>query len=343
MYKKILVILLFIFLTDCSTLVAKYISSQETYHLTGISSSYEDDYKTEKFCSNTEKSCMSYLIAGPVLRYTVIKGTKFKNEYKFSDGFGNDDFIQLELESKDVATFRGEVVLIHGFLYNKESMIPMAEYFRYHGFKVLIPDLLGHGKSSGDKGYGVKDSLILDQLLSSREDNGLPKLIIGYSLGAITAVALAEHRQDVYALLLKAPMVRFDEATINFSKSYPNIISTFFSEETIREGAIKALVQAKVSLAQTDILPSISQIKIPTLIMASSNDRISPFSYFEPYHSQNATLVDLDNRSHIGMGVISDQENVYIKKWLNSKTNKIFQRLNIEEPLTFSAMQTVTK
>ena len=301
MYKKILVILLFIFLTDCSTLVAKYISSQETYHLTGISSSYEDDYKTEKFCSNTEKSCMSYLIAEPVLGYTVIKGTKFKNEYKFSDGFGNDDFIQLELESKDVATFRGEVVLIHGFLYNKESMIPMAEYFRYHGFKVLIPDLLGHGKSSGDKGYGVKDSLILDQLLSSREDNGLPKLIIGYSLGAITAVALAEHRQDVYALLLKAPMVRFDEATINFSKSYPNIISTFFSEETIREGAIKALVQAKVSLAQTDILPSISQIKIPTLIMASSNDRISPFSYFEPYHSQNATLVDNQVRHDVNV------------------------------------------
>ena len=258
---------------------------------------------------------MSYLSAEPLtdkhtLNYTVSISAA-----------GINETIQLQLTRKDTNSYRGEVVLIHGFRSSKEFMVNSALYFRFLGFKIIVPDLLGHGESGGEISFGVKDSQILDEILSQRSDIRYPLLIVGNSMGAVAAAHLAAKRSDVAGLILQAPMKMFDQAAVSYINSYSPLTSLLVSDPAIRSGAIRALNNADVSLAQTDIKPLITSLKIPTLILVSSTDPVAPFSYFKSFDDKNTAVIDMVNRSHPAMAVIGDNDNVYIQQWLNSKVN----------------------
>jgi len=313
--KNCFLLITCISLSGCSTVVSEYISSQESFGYEHIASNEElvkQGFTKSNYCSNQNQACMSYLSAEPFI-------DKQKLNYNVSiKASGNNEVLQLKLERKNVKLYLGEVVLIHGFRASKEFMVNSALYFRFLGFKVLIPDLLGHGESNSKISFGVKDSQILDELLSQRSNIRYPLFFVGNSMGAVSAAHLAAIRSDVSGLILLAPMMMFDEAAVNYINSYSPLISVFISDQVIRDGAIKALNNADVSLDQTDIKPIISSLKIPTLILVSSSDPVAPFSYFKFPQGRNITVVDVGNRSHPGMAVISNNDNEHIQKWLNS-------------------------
>lgn len=176
--------IIFINLAGCSTLVSEYISTQQSFDYENVASKdglVEQGFVKSKYCSNQEQTCMSYLSAKPLTN-------KQSLNYEVSiSASGINEIIQLQLERKDTKPYRGEVILIHGFRASKEFMVNSAFYFRFLGFNVLIPDLLGHGESNSEIRFGVKDSQILNELLNQRADLGYPLSIVGNSMGAIAA------------------------------------------------------------------------------------------------------------------------------------------------------------
>ena len=281
--KKLFVffgLLVFLCLTGCSTLIATYISGQQSFsyeHIAGRDELIRLGFQTSNYCLKENQTCMSYLTAEPLT-------DKLKLDYEVTiDTSTEEETIQLHLTRKNTGLYRGEVILIHGFRMTKEFMINSALYFRFLGFTVLIPDLLGHGESGGEIGFGVNDSQILDNLIGHLSGNTeYSILVVSNSMGAVAAAHLAKRNKRVSGLILQAPMTRFDSASVNYINSYSPFMASFVSDEIIRESAVDALNNADVLLSQTDIKPILTSLKIPTLILTSVDDTVAPYAYYEP-------------------------------------------------------------
>lgn len=326
--EKLFVLLGLWALTGCSAFVSQYISGQQSFSYEHLASSDELirlGFQKSNYCPDRNQACISYLTAEPLTDMSNL-------DYQVTiDTPGKEETIQLHLMRKNTGLYRGQVILIHGFRMTKEFMINSALYFRFLGFSVLVPDLLAHGESGGEVGYGVLDSQILDDVLvhvsGSKE---CPILVVGNSMGAVAATHLARKNNRVSGLILQAPMTIFDSASVNYINSYSPFMASFLPDHIIREGAVNALNNAGVLLSQTDIKPALSSLKIPTLILTSVSDPVAPYAYYEPSQSQEVTVTRIENRSHPGMAVIGQQDNDYIQQWLNLEANKAFQRMSQE-------------
>lgn len=104
--------------------------------------------------------------------------------------------------NKDAAPARnGTVVLVHGWSMDAYMMVPWALAFAEHGFRAVIVELRGHGRSGdGAMGYGRREAddvlAVVDRL---REQKRLaePLYLMGASYGAVTVLhAAAELAAD---------------------------------------------------------------------------------------------------------------------------------------------------
>ena len=319
-FFKYSILVLTMCISGCSSLISNYISSQQSYGYENIASDkalFQQGYVKSEYCSEKHSNCISYLKAKPLndkrfLRYDVAIDVNKKTEN-----------IHLELTKKELPNiFKGTIVLVHGFRASKEFMANSALYFRFLGFNVIAPDLLGHGDSSGKISFGVKSAQIINELLKNNADIEYPLYVLGNSMGAVAASYLAKENDNISGVILQAPMTIFDKATVNYALSYSPIISMLFSEKTIRQSAIKALDNANVSVEQTDIKPMLSGVNTPVMILASTNDPVAPFAYFKSLSNNNVSVFKIDNRSHPGMNIIGNKEHFYIQEWLISKANK---------------------
>ena len=327
--EKLIVLFGLLGLPGCSATISEYISGQQSFSYEHLASSDELvrlGFRKSHYCPDQNQTCISYLTADPLTDVS-------KLDYEVTiDALGKEETIQLHLVRKNTGWYRGQVILIHGFRMTKEFMVNSALYFRFLGFRVLVPDLLAHGESGGEIGYGVLDSQILDAVLGHLSgSNDCPTLVVGNSMGAVAATHLARKNDRVSGLVLQAPMTIFDSASVNYINSYSPFMASFLPDQIIREGAVKALNNAGVLTSQTDIKPILSSLKIPTLILASDNDAVAPYAYYQPSQSQEVTVTRIDSRSHPGMAVIGQLDSDHIQQWLNLEANKIFQRTSREE------------
>ena len=318
-FCKHFVLVLTLFISGCSSVISNYISSQQSYGYESIANDEalsQQGYVKLEYCSQQYLHCISYLKAKPLnnknlLRYEVAIDVNEKT-----------DNIKLALTKEELAnTFKGTIVLIHGFRASKEFMANSALYFRFLGFNVIMPDLLGHGDSSGEISFGVTSAQIINELVNNTNIE-FPLYVLGNSMGAVTAANLAKDNDKISGVILQAPMTLFDKATVNYVSSYSPIISMLFSDKTIRKSAIKALDNANISVEQTDIKPVLSQLNMPVMILASNSDTVAPFSYFEPLSSNTISVFKVEERSHPGMNVIANSDHLYIQEWLLSNGNK---------------------
>jgi pimeloyl-ACP methyl ester carboxylesterase len=80
------------------------------------------------------------------------------------------------------------LVLLHGYSDSSRSFSLIEPFLR--GFRLIIPDLPGHGSSTVRTGWSVSDlagdvGMLIDYL------SIVPEAIVGHSLGAMTAIKLA--------------------------------------------------------------------------------------------------------------------------------------------------------
>lgn len=101
------------------------------------------------------------------------------------------------------------VILIHGILLNTHCNRDVAAWLSAEGYRVILMDLLGHGRS--DKPLKASEHRVdfyAEQLLGLMDHLGIESAILGgLSLGAITSLTvacMAPHR--VKALLLEMPV-----------------------------------------------------------------------------------------------------------------------------------------
>ena len=91
------------------------------------------------------------------------------------------------------ATNTGPVIaFVHGAGFDHSVWVMPARYFARHGYWVLVPDLPGHGRSSGPPLQTV-DAMAdwLLQVLDAAYEQPTPVVLVGHSLGSLVAAVAA--------------------------------------------------------------------------------------------------------------------------------------------------------
>jgi pimeloyl-ACP methyl ester carboxylesterase/uncharacterized protein YceK len=302
--------------SGCSTLVSHYISARQSSQLSAGASAQqlrEQGFSTQQFCREPENLCIRYLTAAP-----LSAAQKLSYEVEIESG-ARMDRVRLGLDRQGrPPAFHGTVLLLHGFRGSKELMANTALYFRFLGFDVLMPDLLGNGESGGELSFGVRDSRILSELLDSRPHTSMPLYVLGNSMGALAATHLAVLRKDVHGLILQAPMPVFDRAVVSYIENYSPRLAWWLTERAMKRGAMSAIARAGVSLEQTDIKPLVASLSIPVLILASTEDPVAPYEEYRLLAGRNVSVARVDGRGHAGMAVIGGGEAEIIHRWLET-------------------------
>ena len=104
---------------------------------------------------------------------------------------------------------RATIFVLHGIRAQRSDFHPWADMLVGAGFRVVLVDLRGHGRSTGDwLTYGVVESRDLTQVLDALDARGLRAGrvgVMGFSYGAAVALEWAGSDPRVEAVVAVAP------------------------------------------------------------------------------------------------------------------------------------------
>lgn len=195
------------------------------------------------------------------------------------------------------------LLLLHGFSDTSRSFSVLEPFLA--DYRLIFPDLPGHGASPRGDGLHVSDfAESVDHLLAVL---GISRMaIIGHSMGAMTAIELAVRRKsDVSALVLLSASLRPDfgsesplTRSIRALRDPIHPSNAFFDDWYSCGRPIDADLLWKLRIdaaampadvwhgildgfGETDLKPSASQIAAPVLCLSGSDDPL-----FDAYHRQ---------------------------------------------------------
>jgi pimeloyl-ACP methyl ester carboxylesterase len=94
------------------------------------------------------------------------------------------------------STPKGYVVLLHGLAANKRIMSYLTAGFAAQGLRVFVPDLPGHGRSTGPFSYDRSEECsanLLRELIARGLLDPERTILVGHSLGGADALRVASH------------------------------------------------------------------------------------------------------------------------------------------------------
>lgn len=166
---------------------------------------------------------------------------------------------------------KGIVLIFHGYMDNKHSMLDIANELRTMGYDTLIPDFMGAGDSYGNQttmGY-LESKNVYDtynftvNILHERNI-----ILYGFSMGAVAAMkAQADHQMNIEAIILQAPYETLEgtigirAAQIGLPKQPFASLFTFWMGKT---NGFDGFDSQPIRDAQN--------IKVPTLVMCGLKD-----------------------------------------------------------------------
>lgn len=192
---------------------------------------------------------------------------------------------------------RPTLILIHGA--GGTHLHWPSEVRRIPNYRILAPDLPGHGKSGG---RGLQTiAAYAEALLEWMQAINLHRAVFaGHSMGAAIAIHLAiEHPENVLGLGLLGAGARLrvhpeilqnTASETTFQRAVETIIDRAFSAEAperLVELAAQRMAETRPSVLHADFLACdafdetdrISQITQPTLVITGAEDRLTPPRY----------------------------------------------------------------
>jgi pimeloyl-ACP methyl ester carboxylesterase len=210
------------------------------------------------------------------------------------------------------------ILILHGWNSNSDRWQEVAEPISQNGFKVLVPDLPGFGKSDPLKNAWNTNQYI-DWLENFIKEFNLKNLsLLGHSFGGALASKLAvKHAQDVQKLfLVSAACVRKKTARKSYFQKISKIIKLFSflpffkffrkavykfiirkSDYTYVEGTLK---ETYLNVVSEDLSFHLPFIKVPTIIIWGQKDNSTPIedAHFINKQIKNSKLIIIPEAGH---------------------------------------------
>ena len=200
---------------------------------------------------------------------------------------------------------RGVVVIVHGLGEHSDRYGHVAQRMVAEDYATFALDHRGHGRSEGPR--AVIDRLAdavsdIDRLvlLAGDEHPGLPVFMLGHSMGGLLAVQYAlEHQDRLTGLLLSGALAALDAAPAparliagmlsviaprvglialdaSLVSRDPQVVAAYSADPMVHHGKLPARTVAELIAAGRRFPARVAEIRVPTLIMYGSEDRLCP-------------------------------------------------------------------
>jgi pimeloyl-ACP methyl ester carboxylesterase len=170
----------------------------------------------------------------------------------------------------------GTVFLLHGYGLAEFSMVPWAWCLAQEGWRCVLVDLRGHGKSTGEKIYwGLNETRDMSQLLdvlTNQYQVAPPVAVIGESYGAALALRWKTTDSRVSQVVAIAPYGVLSNAVLNICHDYASLLP----RAVIRAGLKQLPVVLNVQADDLDTTTVLTRHPVSALFIAGVEDKIIP-------------------------------------------------------------------
>ncbi len=191
------------------------------------------------------------------------------------DAQGSDD-----VEAAAAPRPVGTVLLLPGRRMPKVLMLPMARMLTERGYRCIVVDLRGQGRSSGAYfTFGVRESQDVGRLIDELDHQGLIAGrigLMGISYGAATAIQAAAADERIAAVVALAPYSSMREVVPQFLMRFAPFPTVFMSEESMDRLIDRAAERAGFDADQASPLKAIAARPTPVLLIHGTHDMLIP-------------------------------------------------------------------
>ncbi len=219
---------------------------------------------------------------------------------------------------------RGTVLLLHGYGLAQFSMAPWAMRLAEDGWRCVLVDLRGHGKSTGKRIYfGVTETHDLSELLDALKVNGKltgPVAVMGESYGAALALRWKTVEPRVGAVVAIAPYAELSNAVVNIGHDYAGWVPDFL----VKSGAEKLPKVLHVPQDELDTTTVLRRDPVAALFVAGGEDKIAPASVvarLEKMAGPGSRLIVVPGATHEAVTYYFQQLSEPVLQWLNGAKN----------------------
>lgn len=165
---------------------------------------------------------------------------------------------------------KATLVLLHGIMMTKESMMPWALYFAQQGYRVVLVDLRGHGRSTGAWiGFGAWEADDLVKVADELQRRGLlvGKLgVFGQSYGAVAGIQWAARDPRVATVVALAPFSDPQTAIPVFVRGFAPGLAAKLSDEIFAKAEARAAAMAGFAWSDVNVLDAMKRVRVPVLL-----------------------------------------------------------------------------
>ena len=221
---------------------------------------------------------------------------------------------------------RGTILVLHGMQDKKVSMVSMGKTLAGEGYRAVLVDLRGHGRSSGQwLTYGLVESRDLSQLIEALAKQGLIAGrvgVYGASYGGATAIMLASIDSRVDAVVSVA-------AFASMREEVPRYIRHILLGRWIPSTVIEASIDRAGRIAEfnpIDASPqnAIARTQAPVLLIHSRADEKIPYQQGESLHAAakgHSELILVEGEGHDSIfsdrkGILSRASLAWFNRWV---------------------------
>ncbi|NLE39503.1 MAG: alpha/beta fold hydrolase [Pirellulaceae bacterium] len=185
--------------------------------------------------------------------------------------------------SKQYERPRGTILVLHGILARGMWMMPPAQLFARSGYRAVLVDLRGHGRSSGDRlTFGKQEARDLSQVIDALERRGLaegPVGVYGISYGAATSIHLAGLDRRIKAVVAVAPFSTIRDEIPHFSRVMVPGVGWMLTDEDYKRVIDEAGRQADFDPDRDTTVEAIKRTDARVLLIHGTNDWVVPHKH----------------------------------------------------------------
>ena len=230
---------------------------------------------------------------------------------------------------------RGTVLVLHGYGLEQAVMLPWALRLAEDGWRAVLVDLRGHGKSNGRRIYfGLQEAHDLSQLLDQLPQVDGPSAsvaVIGESYGAALALRWKSVEPRVRGVVAIAPYSELLPAVLNIRREYAKWMPTAL----VKAGYRKLPSVLKVEPGELDTSTVLSRNPVNALFIAGARDAIAPVEVVTRLERQAASpseLIVVPHATHEALPYFFSALAQPVLDWLDGRAPAVTGQLTPRNP-----------
>ncbi len=210
---------------------------------------------------------------------------------------------------------KGTIVMLHGYRDSKENVAHWALCLAEFGYRCVLVDLRGHGRSTGDLiGFGAFEVTDLSRLLDELRQQGLAGDRVGFlgvSYGASMSLLLAARDKRVAAVVALEPFSNAAKAVVEFAHGIAPQEAAKISDADFAAAIAKAAHRGQFSWESGNVLAAMDQVTAPVLFYHGAKDTwISP---------ENSRLLQSRTHGPSRLVILPDDDHIWLANRLDNE------------------------